>query len=69
MMNENVLKVRFAMKILKDNFYTVVKLWVNQFAMIFLGVLILLPTAGSDAKWLTKKALHTFTSSLNQRSR
>ncbi|MBP3321904.1 MAG: hypothetical protein J6M12_06090 [Clostridia bacterium] len=41
------------MKILKDNFYTVVKLWVNQFAMIFLGVLILLPSAGADTpKWL-----------------
>ena len=39
--------------ILKDNFYTVVKLWVNQFAMVFLGILVLLPTAGGDApKWL-----------------
>lgn len=45
------------MKILKDNFYTVVKLWVNQFAMIFLGVLILLPSAGADTpKWLMPAA-------------
>ncbi|MBQ8235089.1 MAG: hypothetical protein IJZ37_00210 [Clostridia bacterium] len=41
------------MKIIKDNFYTVIKLWVNQFAMMFLGILILLPTAGADVpKWL-----------------
>jgi hypothetical protein len=38
---------------LKDNFYTVVKLWVNQFAMVFLGILVLLPTGGDDAPvWL-----------------
>lgn len=56
-MNENYNKVRFTMKILKDNFYTVVKLWVNQFAMIFLGVLILLPSAGADTpKWLMPAA-------------
>lgn len=39
--------------VLKNNFYTVVKLWVNQFAMVFLGILILLPTGGDDApSWL-----------------
>ena len=33
------------MRIIKDNFYTVVKLWITQFAMMFLGILVLLPTA------------------------
>lgn len=40
-------------KLLKEHFYTVVKLWVNQFAMVFLGILVLLPTGGDDAPaWL-----------------
>lgn len=32
------------MKIIKENFYTVVKLWINQFGAIFLAALLLLPT-------------------------
>ena len=52
-MNTENKRYNSIMKLIKDNFYTVVKLWVNQFAMIFLGVLILLPSAGADSpKWL-----------------
>lgn len=42
---------------IKKNFYTVVKLWVNQFAMMFLGFLVLLPAGGEKAPdWLMPAA-------------
>lgn len=36
------------MSLFKDNFYTVVKLWINQFGAIFLGFSVLLPTAKNN---------------------
>ena len=39
------------MRMIKNNFHVVVKLWLNQFAMMFLGILLLLPAAGMKADW------------------
>ena len=39
------------MKIIKENFYTVIKLWLNQFAAMFLSALLLLPAASLDGDW------------------
>ena len=44
------------MKIIKENFYTVVKLWINQFGSIFLAALLLFPATAlatnHNANWL-----------------
>ena len=52
------------MRIIKENFYTVVKLWINQFGSIFLAALLLFPaTALEDqvkVNWL-KLAVSLFT--------
>ena len=39
------------MHMIKDNFYTIVRLWLTQFATMFLGVLVL-QTANSSLEWL-----------------
>lgn len=39
-------------KMIKTNFDTVIRLWLDQFAMMFFGTLVLLPTAGSKYEWL-----------------
>ncbi len=43
------------MQIIRKNFYTVIKLWVNQFGSMFLGILLLLPAAGGP-DWLLPAA-------------
>lgn len=39
------------MRIIRNNFYTVVKLWINQFGVMFLGFLVLCPPP--EARCLT----------------
>ena len=39
------------MKIIKENFYTVVKLWINQFGSVFLAALLLLPATSLADKY------------------
>ena len=39
------------MKIIKENFYTVVKLWINQFGSVFLAALLLLPATSLASKY------------------
>lgn len=43
------------MQIIKNNFYTIVRLWLTQFAMMFFGALMLW-TAGSKLEWLLPAA-------------
>ncbi|MBQ9467424.1 MAG: hypothetical protein IJU52_00250 [Clostridia bacterium] len=44
------------LRFIKKDFGTVVKLWLNQFAMMFFGVLVLMPTANSRFEWLMPAA-------------
>ena len=44
------------MRLIKDNFYTVVKLWLDQFAMMFFGIIMLLSTGNSSVVWLMPAA-------------
>ncbi len=45
--------VIITMQILKENYYSVIKLWINQFGSMFLALLLLLPSAGALApSWL-----------------
>ena len=49
------------MRIIRNNFYTVVKLWINQFGVMFLGFLVLLPSAGSKVPDWVMPAVSLFT--------